>query len=354
MTKKFLTSVAKVWGYNDATGALLFVGNTLLDSSIATTLAKTDVKGGYGNQLLYVYYHTADMTMTISDAQWNLDFLASTVGSGITAGTNDVFYEETLTLSAGKTVTITNTPLTVNGTVVYGWMTHVDGTVETITFTGGSKTCDAVSGGTVADVVCVRYYKLNTAARSLTINANIIPNIVHLVMDAQLNSSDSTTNQIGIVEIDVPKATLEGAFTIKMTPDGVASTPLTARALANTDTTTGACTNTPYYAKIKEILSSANWYDPVIGIAIEGGDFSLARGVTGAIHVWAVPAAPGLPFLAPTTGTEMTFASSDTGIAGIGANSGIIIPTAQTGTALLHATITAKTAIDANVTLTVT
>ena len=55
--KKFLTSVANAYGYDDATGALLFEGKTLLDSSVETTLANTDVRGGRGNQLQYVFYH---------------------------------------------------------------------------------------------------------------------------------------------------------------------------------------------------------------------------------------------------------------------------------------------------------
>lgn len=349
MTKKFLTSVANCYGYNDSDGTLLFVGKTLLDSSIETTLGSTDVRGGRGNQLQYVYYHTNEMNITISDAQWNLDFLAQTLGDTIVTS-NNIFQEETITLVANAG-SVTDTPLPlVSGGSAYGWVTLPTGVVEKVTFS--TKAFTASQAG-ATDEVCVRYYALDTAARSVTVDANVIPAIVHLVLEAQLNSSDSTTNQIGYVQIDIPNAALSGSFTISMTPDGVASTPLSARALATEDTSSAACDHIPYYATIKEIITAANWYDNVIGIAIANGDFSQAMAVSGtALVVWAVPST-GLPFLCPTTGTEMTFSSGSTGVATITANTGIITNVA-TGTSLLHATITSKPAIDAAVTLTVT
>ena len=81
--KKFLVSTADVYGYN-SNDNLLFVGKTLLDSSIETTLSNTDVRAGQGNQLQYIYYHTAEMNITINDAQFSLEFLALNVGSSVT------------------------------------------------------------------------------------------------------------------------------------------------------------------------------------------------------------------------------------------------------------------------------
>ena len=187
------------------------------------------------------------------------------------------------------------------GTVLYGWVTQKDGTTESVTFTGSVSS--ATTGGTAADNVCVRYYALDSAARAITISAKMIPSIVHIVLEAELYSAtgtgtSATTSKIGYAQIDVPKATLTGAFTIKMTPDGVASTPFAARAIAN-DSMVGGCVADPYYATITEIISDANWWDNVTGIAIEGGDFSQTVATVGTqLHVWAVPST-GLPFRAP-------------------------------------------------------
>ena len=340
MTKKFLTSVANCYGYDDSTNTLLFVGKTLLDSSIETTLASTDVRGGYGNQLQYVYYHTSAMNITISDSQWNLDFLSKAVGAGIVTD-NNIFYEETISLDGSKGGTTTYLPLALSGATVYGWVTLADGSVERVEFTGSPKQDFTASTATASTDVCVRYYRDDSAARSVTIEANMIPSIVHLVLEAQLNSSNQGTNQIGHVQIDVPTATLTGAFAIKMTPDGVASTPFNARALATSDTADASCTANPYYAKIIEIITSANWYDNVVGIAIEGGDFALVYPATQLLHVWAVPQS-GLPFLAPATG--LTFASSSTGVAYVTA-AGVVTSNDTGATAVISALITATSGV---------
>jgi len=336
--KKFLVSTADVYGY-DGDGNLVILGKTLLDSSIETTLGNTDVRAGRGNQLQYVYYHTAEMNININDAQWNLDFLASNVGALVETGAN-IYTEESVTLSGGGAGTILGTPLAAVGTTVYGWATRSDGTVQRVTFTGSNF---AVAGGTASEVVCVRYYALDSAARSVTIPSNFVPSIIRIVLVAQLASSDSTTNIIGEVQIEIARATLNGAFTISLTPDGVASTPLVARALASNSAWAG-CSSEPTYAKINEVIFNTNWYDNVIGLSIEGGDFTLANAATKQLVVRAIPSS-GAAFIPPVA--DLTFSSSVVADATVSA--GGLVTWQSAGLTLIKATITAKPSIDASV-----
>lgn len=344
--RKFLTSVADVYGY-DENDVLLFSAKTLLDSSIETSLGNSDVRAGRGNQLQYVYYNTAEMNINLSDAQWNLDLIAQNVGAEKATG-NNVYTEETITLGAGGSGTVTGTPLAIQGATIYGWVKHLgNDTIERVTFTGSNFT-SAV--GAENDQVCVRFYALDSASKSVTIPANVVPKIVRLVLEAQLNSSDSATNVIGKVQIIVPKATLTGAFSIAMTPDGVASTPLSARALASDDLAVGACTDSPVYAKIIEIIDNANWYDDVIALAIAGGDFTLANGATKQLVVYAVPSS-GAPFIPPTA--DLTFADADSGTIVTVSGAGLVTWVGA-GSTSVKASITSKTSIDANVFITAT
>jgi len=346
MTKKFLTSVADVYAY-DEDDNLLFQGKTLLDSSIETSLSNSEIRGGRGNQLQGIYYHTATMNVNITDAQWNLDFLANTVGDSIATG-NNVYAEETVTLGVAGAGTVTGTPLAIQGAVLYGWIKH-DGVdvIERVTFTGQAFTS---SVGAENDIVCIRFYELNSAARSVNINANVIPANVRLVLEAQLNSSDASTNVIGSIQIIVPKASLSGSFTISMTPDGVASTPISAMALASEALATGACSDVPVYAKIIEIITNANWYDNVVALAIEGGDFSLASGESKLLVVYAVPST-GAPFIPPVA--DLTFASDSPADATVSV-AGLVEWVQAAGTPVIKASITANTDIDANVIVTTT
>ena len=124
--------------------------------------------------------------------------------------------------------------------------------------------------------------------------------------------------------------------------------PLTLRALANQDLTTASCSSTPVLAKIVEILDSAVWSDNVIGISIVGGDFALATTLgTKQLIVYAIPAS-GAAFIPPVG--DLTFSSS---AANATVSAGGLVTGVTTGTATIKCSITAKTAIDANVICTI-
>ena len=346
-TKKFLTSVADAYFY-DNNDVLLFYAKTLLDTSMEVTLGSSEVRGGRGNQLLYTYYHTGAMNITLNDAQFNLQMLGNTVGSNIATG-NNVYTEETITLGASGGGTVLGTPLAIQGTVLYGWVSQLDGTIERVTFSGSTF---ASSTGTSGDIVCVRYYATDAASRSLTIPANAIPKIGRLVLEAQLNSSDVGTNKIGTVQIIVPKFSLSGAFTLSMTSDGVSQTPLSGVAYSFVNAETAACTSAPVYATVIEILDDANWYDGVVALAISGGNFALNTGNSPLqLFVYAIRANGDAPFLAPVA--DLDFTSGTVGSCTIGLHTGIVTRVAG-GTSLITAAITAVPAIETQATATVT
>lgn len=342
-TKKFLTSVADVYAY-DENDNVVFTGKTLLDSSIEVSLGSAPVRGGKGNQLQYIYYHTGEMKFTLTDVQWNLGMLAATVGE--TLATGDKFYdEESVTLSGSNAGTVSATPLAFTGTTIYGWATSPLGVTQRVTFTGTAFNVtgtEAVEGS----AWCVRYYTNNlTSGQYIKIDANMIPKVVKLVMETQLNSADVTTNKIGIVQVIAPKVVLSGAFTISMKADGVSNTPLTGTALAYTPTTgTDACTNDPYYATIVEIIDATYWYSNVIALAIEGGDYTVKTGGSATLSVWAIPDT-GAAFKA--LNSQLTFTSSASYVT-VGANTGISYGAGVAGTsASIVVYITSSSSIEA-------
>ena len=341
--KKFLVSTADVYGY-DSNDNLLFVGKTLLDSSIETTLSNTDVRAGKGNQLQYVYYHTAEMNITINEAQFSLAFLALKTGSPIETGAN-VWTEESVTVTKGVGSVKEGTPLALQTQTIYGWVTKEDRTTERVKFNGVQfNLADTNYNGTV----CVRYYTNDSAARKVTVYADMLPSVIRLVMVGTLASSDTTTSKIGTVQIEVPRASMTGAFTLSMTPDSVAQTPLSVRALSSTVNTGGCDGNRPIYATITEKVNGAKWYDNVIALAIEGGDFTMTNGTSKQLQVYAIKNDGSAAFLAPING--ITFASDKTATATV--EGGLVVAKAV-GTTTIKATITDMPDIDANIIVTV-
>lgn len=342
--RKFLTSVADVFAY-DQNDNIVFVAKTLLDSSLEASLGSQPVRGGRGNQLQYVYYHTGELKATLTDTQWNLAMLGSTVGSDSAVGYS-YYAEETIAMS-GSAASVSTSPLAFSGTTVYGWATNPLGNTQKVTFTGKSF---SVSGSVAGDW-CVRYYTANeTAGQGITIKANMIPQVLKIVMEAQLNSADVTTNKIGIVQIIIPKLVLSGAFTISMTADGISNTPLTGTALAFNDVASAGCVGAEgYYAKIVEIIDATNWYDNVSALAFEdtGSQITLAVNATYPITIWAVPLS-GASFKVSTS--LVSFTSASPTIASVGATTGIVVGKLA-GTTVITAAVTSASALNKSLTV---
>lgn len=343
--RKFLTSVADVYAY-DADDNIVFTSKTLLDSSIEVTLGSAPVRGGRGNQLQYTYYHTGEFNVTLTDTQWNLALLGSTVGDVQTA-LYDYYKEENVTMS-GSSASVTGTPLAFEGETIYGWATSPSGVTEKVIFDESGTF--AVSGSVAGDW-CVRYYTENaTSGNAITISANMVPKVVKLVMETQLNSADVTTNKIGMVQIIIPRLQLSGAFSISMTADGIANTPLTGTALAFSDAASQGCgVSEGYYARIIEVIDNTSWYDNLIALAADGGDFSLAVDATETLTVFGIPSS-GVSFKIPND--ELTFTSGTPAVATAGSATGII--TGKTsGSSIITFIITDMASIAGEVTVTV-
>jgi hypothetical protein len=346
MSKKFIVGVANAY-YYDTSSNLIFESKTMLDDSIEITTGNTEIRGGQGNGLQFVYYHTSAFSVTLTETQFKLEMIAASVGASIITG-NDVWTDEEVTLGGGGAGTVLGTPkVTPDATsTIYGYVRQTDGTVTRVTFTGSNFT---LAGGTSGEVVCVRYYVADAASRSVTISSNFIPKVGRLVLDAQLGSNDSVTSDsiIGKIQIEIPRAQLSGASTISMTADGVANQPLTAMATEYQSTGCG----TGRYAKITEIITNANWYDNVKGLYVADADVDLVVGGSDqTLDVIAIPY-HGEPFTAPLA--DLTFASSDATKATVGLHTGVCHAVAA-GSSTITITITAKPAVSANALVTVT
>jgi hypothetical protein len=339
MAEKFVFGVANAFAYNTE-GDIVFESKTLIDSSITAGIANVDIRGGQGNPLLARYFHTPELSIALNDTQWNLNFLANTVGSAVTTGKN-VYDEETVVLGAEGAGTVVGTPLAVTGSTIHGWVTLATGVQEKVEFTGQNFSCAGAEGSSVT----VRYYALDAAARSMTVTANFVPSIVRLVLEVQLFSSQSSTNKIGTVLFEFPRVQLSGGFTVSMTADGVSSTPLEAMALAYSP----AGTTDKIFGYVTERVTGAVWSSNVKALAIEGGDFALTTGQTRTLKVYAIPNDGGAAFRVPVL-SDLTFASSTVGAATV-SNVGVVTFVGA-GSTTVKVSITAKNTIDANVVVT--
>lgn len=338
--KKFLVGVGDVVAIQN--GQVVAHSKTMLNSGFEVSTSNTEIRGGQGYQLLYVYYHTGALSVTLEDTQWQLPWIMLNTGASLAVGGN-FWNEETITKGSGSTVVPSETPIAVDGESVYAYVDY-KGTRYSCPYSDGSVDISSV-GMTEGDKACMGYFVSDVNGETITIPANIIPDTVHLFIFGKLASDTADKGIIGDAVIEIPLAQLSGAQTISMTADGYSTTPLTANALAYTDTSEG-CAAGAYYAKISERVSGASPLDGITALAIAGGDFTLASGSSATLQVYAVK--DGRSFLVDNS--LLTFTSGTTGVATIGEHTGVVA-TVSTGSSVLKAVYGS---IEASATVTVT
>ena len=251
---------------------------TLTDSGMNIQISAEEVRGGQGAALLGRYFHSSGMTLTLTNATFNLAYLAASVGAELEAG-GEVIYEEQLTAaSGGSAVTLTPThEIAALGcdNHVYAWYKTTDADA---TYTRGTVNSDGkITGeGLVAGTsYCVKYFGKAPEATEITVKSDFVPKTLHLVLDAKLYAvGDTATNgqtAVGKVVIDVPAFQLNGNQDLTMNMTGAATLNLEGTALA-VKTCDASCKGGKYYAKIVQVIEDTNWYEGVTGLAVDGGE----------------------------------------------------------------------------------
>lgn len=327
MDKLFSVGVANAKIYKDPQKTqLIAVAEGLLDSSIATATSSTEIRGGKRNPLLFTYYHSPNVSLTLNNTHWNLALINANTGGELTKGAN-LEYTETVTLT-GKAGTVDKTPVGSEGGSKIGWI-ECNGSYFSTTFTGSNFNAPAQ----VPDNATVRisYTAFNSGADKLTIPTNFIPKTLYIEMENDLATSKAGDGVIGRNVFIMPSAQLSGASEIAMTSDGYTETELTMNGLKykSEDGKDIFCW------MIQEIFGKT-WYDNVVDLAVSGSaDGTLKVGKTAQLTVWAVEEGGFQSFLVPDY-SDLTFSSSNVAKITV-SDKGVI-----TGVAEGKATITAK------------
>lgn len=273
--------------------ALLFKGNdligvarTLTESTFDFAITAEDVRGGLGNGLLGRYFHDSTLTATLTDAMFDLNYIALSLGVNVESGGLSI-KEEELTVGANSTVTTTETPVAFDGTMI-GWYKKPSDDDWTIGTIAGNKM--TISGGTQDAAYCVKYFYQNANAKSITIKSQYVPATLHVVVMTDLYSgkvgTQSDATRYGRLIVDIPQFQLDGSQNLSLTATSAATVSLSGQALAVLDGNT--CEEDPYYGTMTEEIYGAKWQDDVIALAIENSEIELKQSGTETIIVRAV------------------------------------------------------------------
>lgn len=325
----------------------IFTSKTLQESGISISVTAEDIRGGLSNPLLGRYFHDSILEANITDALFNLQYLALNVGGEVVIGGRSLV-TETVTAGSG-TLTVQGTPVAFGAAGTVGWYTPAgQKDWAPLTFEGKVATVGVVAGSDY----CVRYNANDSSIQEFVVPSAIIPSEVHLVMTYPLFAGGtspeaiSTSSQVGELIVDIPRFQFAGNVELSLTSSGAATSNLSGSALASY--TTANCNDMGTYGTVKQKIYGGNWYDDLTTIAVDGGNFSIANGANKTLKVIGI-FKNGTGVL---DNSKLTFTSSASSTASV-TDAGVVTG-ASAGSANITITVTDKTSIATMVGVTVT
>lgn len=349
MPRKFLFGTGVVRAFVD--GRLEYFGKTLIDTSMGIEVSSTDVRGGPSNPLLTRYYHTSQLNLTITDAQFVLKTIAMNVGSlptesntGLKFASQSVLLDE---VGEGTLVGVEASDIA----AVYGDTKYVYYEIN-------GEPAEAALGDDLTfriealkdQSVCVSYLISTSGSTiSYTIPANYVPHIVDLYVTLPLFGDKQGEGKIGTVTIHVPKFQLNGSQTINLTSDGVANTSFSGSALASEED--GTCEAGGIYATVVQEIEGESALSGVTALAIKGGDFDmLTTSSPTTLEVYGVRGSISFKI----DNSLLTFTSSNTSVVTVGEHTGVVtVAASAASSATISVVITDNTDIEAHCTVSV-
>ena len=259
MANQFLVSVAEVVLRDSSTHQAIAHGTTNVMTSLTQTMAKTDVRGGINNALLYAYFHDRAINFKIEMATFNEYVLALNNGATILNGSVTVVATDCVVLASGSGV-LSKTP-TSNVTVFFD-----NGASQLVTAIGKNI---YISGGASSKVDCV--YEYSTTADQITAGATTPPSIVDLTLTAEVRDASHST-VVTYFQLNVPQFAVSGNYTLSLNANAVSNQTLDGEALV---TFSSDCTTGNYYYKAT-FIDNTGTSTPVTWIAANPDPMSIS------------------------------------------------------------------------------
>jgi hypothetical protein len=236
-------------------------------TALAQTQSATEVRAGFGNQLVYTFFHDKKVEFTLETPVWSPYMLALQNGNSITTGTYTVLASDCIVFSNGSAV-LSSLPSGSLVTVIF------DDNNASAVLTPSGSTIYIANG---ASRKAYAMYDYLATADQIVGSAGNQPAVAELIITAKVYDA-SHTNVIQYFQVDVPQWKMDGNFSIAMSPNDASKQTLKGFALVNTATD---CSGGDYYYKATYINVSGT-STPYASIAITPDP-------------WIVSVASGLP-----------------------------------------------------------
>jgi hypothetical protein len=322
--KNYVKGTMEVWVHDYVTGDLDYYSNTVQNNQFATTVNMSPVNGGLGNPVLINLPDSSAVNLTLTNADFSLEARALSVGG--TLSYNAIVPVIKTITAVGTTLTVPDTPVAPYGIDSIFCFVGESGTAYTID--ADTKVVQNFTA-TAGTSYCVRYFMNNNSAQALRMASVFAPAIKTVMIRLPAFSAQGTTaNQStlkGNYYIWIPRM----QFGAKADADGsqtaASTTDLSGSALSYEDAAaSGVCVDSSQASLAYMVyMPLAGASSAIQGLYIVGGVINAVVGTPIQTPVKAVM--PDGTSIQPTY-SNLTFAVTQTSIATVGANTGLIQP----------------------------
>ena len=264
---------------------LIGVAKTLTESTFNFSISNEEIRGGQGNALFGKYFHDSNLSVTLTDAMFKLEYLAANLGVDISMGGLSVYESSSSgeVVRSDGSILLTETPTLINGSLLAWYKKPADAywNVTTAIASGDNYTIKP-AGAIEDDHFCIKYFYQNENARSIIINTQYVPKTIHLVIMNDLFAGDTadvgSATRYGRIITDIPSFQLDGSQDLNLTATSAATISLTGNALGVSSEV--SCEEATYYGTMTEEIFGSSWIDNVIALAIENSDMELVQEAT--------------------------------------------------------------------------
>lgn len=287
MANQFLAGVGRALLFDGDN--LIGVAKTLTESTFDFSISSEDVRGGQGNALWGKYFHDSNLAVNLTDAMFNLEYIAANLGVNIEQGGMSMYEspKNGEVVAEGGVITLSHTPVAFDGVMIGWYKKPSDANWNVATITGNTMTIPTAEVGAT---YCIKYMYQNPNARQITIKTQYVPKVLHLVILSDLYSGETTdvgsATKYGRIITDIPSFQLDGNQNLNLTATSAATISLAGNALGVEAGDT--CEEDPYYGTMTEEIFGAVWQDSVIALAVENAEIELSSGETQTLVVRAV------------------------------------------------------------------
>ena len=283
--RKFLASVGNAKLLGKKNGELYHIADvrTLTESTLSFANSMEEVRAGEGAQLYGRFSHSSGITVQITEAMWDLQYVALQVGASLndTSPARNAFYHDNKYTGDTKTTsgsnTLSATPANIGNACGLNhpmvWVRLMGCSADT------QWTAIEANGNTInldnypqfqGKNVCIEYFVNKPEAHAISVNSNFIPAELVLVLTTKLFAGDAnapeTGKPVGYITIKIPRFQLDGQFDLSMAMTSAATINLSGTALAVDN---GQCDGSGVYAEIVEIEENSNLMTGITDILLD-------------------------------------------------------------------------------------